>query len=421
MRLLQHALAAAAFLTATACVDSENTTAPPRAARTPSFNTTSVTELATGPWARIVDGQAGPGALYRLYIPRTWNGDAIYYAHGIRDVNSPVDLREDKFSPVRELLGAQGFAVAYSSWSANGMDFKDAAQRVHQMRGILAAELHRTPSRSFLLGHSMGGGVALETLQTYAGQYDGALLGCGMLGGPRVMIQYVGDVRVLFDVFYPGITPATQLTTPPDAPPVTLAQVTAAVQSNPSPLFLIASLVQTPLAWVPSGSLLNPSSTAFQTLVGSLYTALMQQIGGVDPFYDLTHGHAYFDNSMTMYSLRASPLIPAPVLQPMVDFANEAVARYSADPSAENFLDRYFTPSGDLRVPVLTLDNMWDPNMPTLHEMAFDKKVTAAGATQNLLHRFYPAYGHCVFPPAVEAQAFLDLVNWVTTGVKPTS
>ena len=77
---------------------------------------------ASGPWARIVEGQIGPGALYALYVPKAWNGDAIYYSHGVRDVDSPVDLRDqDSFFATRDLLGAQGFAIAYSSWSDNGV------------------------------------------------------------------------------------------------------------------------------------------------------------------------------------------------------------------------------------------------------------------------------------------------------------
>jgi pimeloyl-ACP methyl ester carboxylesterase len=418
MRFLHHVGTTTVLLGVVACADSNTITSPTAVA---SFNTTSVTEPGTGPWARIVDGKAGPGALYRLYIPRDWNGDAIYYAHGIRDVTSPVDLREDGFSAPRDSLGARGFAVAYSSWSANGLVFKDAAQRVHQMRGILTAELPHPAARSFLVGRSMGGGVALDVLQTYPGQYDGALLMCGMLGGPRPELQYYGDVRVLFDLFYPGVMPGTTILTPPEVPTPTLAQVIAAIQANPTPLYLIASLAQTPLPYRPIGNPLNPSSTASQDLVGSLYTALVAQYEGLEPFYELTHGHLFFDNSTTVYSLGANPLLPASTLEPVVAFANANVARYAADRSAVNFTEHNFTPTGDLRVPVLTLHSKWDPVNPTFHETILFEKALAAGTTQNLLQRLYPVYGHCALPTALQLKNFLDMVDWVTTGVKPAS
>lgn len=421
MRFLQHAVAAAALLTAAACVDSENATAPRRATRAPSFNTTSVTEPTTGPWARIVEGAIGPGALYALYIPRTWNGDAVHYVHGVGNPDEPVDLDDDAFAAIRDLLGAQGFAIAYSSWSANGMAVKDAAIRVHQLRGILAAELQQAPSRSFVLSSSLGGAIALDLLQTYPAQYDGALLVCGMVGGPALEIQWAGNVRALFDLFYPGALPGSVTAFPPGAPPVTLSQVAAAVQSNPTPLFLIASLTQTPLAYRPLGSPLNPSSIAFQTLVGSLFGPLSLHSRLVNNTNDLAHGHPYFDNSATTYSLGANPLLPASVLQPLVDLANANVGRYAADAAGRNFMDHLPAPTGELRVPVLTLHNTWDPAMPLLHETTLYEKVAAAGATQNLLQRLYPAYGHCTIPAAVLAQNFSDMVNWVTTGVKPAS
>ena len=421
MRFLQHAVAAAALLTAAACVDSDNGATAPRVSSTPNFNTTSVTEPATGPWARIVEGAIGPGALYALYIPRTWNGDAVHYAHGVGDPNEPVDLNDNAFSAIRDILGAQGFAIAYSSWSANGMDVKDAAIRVHQLRGILAGELQKTPSRSFLLSSSLGGAVALDLLQTYPVQYDGALLVCGMVGGPALEIQWAGNVRVLFDLFYPGALPGSASAMPPDAPPVTLSQVAAAVQSNPTPLFLIASLTQTPLAYVPVGNPLNPSSTAFQTLVGSLFGPLSLHSRLVNNLNDLAHGHAYFDNSATTYSLGQNPVLPASVLQPLADLANANVGRYAMDAAGRTFMEHFPAPTGDLRVPVLTLHNTWDPAMPLLHEKALYEKTVAAGETRNLLQRLYPAYGHCTIPAAVLAQNFSDMVNWVTTGVKPAS
>ena len=384
-----------------------------------TFNTTSVTEPATGPWARIVEGKVGPGAQYALYIPRTWNGDAVYYVHGVRNVDAPVDLNDDPFPALRDLLGAQGFAGAYSSWSENGMAVKDAAIRVHQLRGILTAELSALPSRSFLVSRSAGGAPALKLLETYPGQYDGALVMCGMVGGVLMETQYTGNVRVLFDALYPGALPGTVLSDPP-TPPLTLAQVSAVVQPDPTGLFVIASLAQTPLPYVPVGSPLNPTSTAFQTLVASLYGALSLQSRFFANGIDLAHGMS-FDNSTTTYSLVPNPLLPESVLQPEVDFVNATVARYTTDVSAGNYVERYYTPTGDLRVPVITLHNTWDPAIPAFAETAFYQKVLAAGATGNLLQRLYPTFGHCAIPTAVQAQNFLDLVNWVTTGLKPPS
>ena len=384
MRYLQLS-STAVCLAAAACADSRNTPTAPRLAA--SFSTSNSTEPGTGPWARIVEGEAGPGALYSLYIPRDWNGDAIYFVHGVRDPALAVTLDDSAFAAIRDAISPQGFAIAFSSWSRNGEAWKDGTQRVHQLRGLLAAQLGHSPSRSFLMGSSMGSGIALRVLQTYPGQYDGALLLCGGVGGMNLENQYAGNVRVLFDAFYPGALPGSAYWYPPGIPPVTLAQVQAAVQSNPTPLYVIASLTQTPLPYVPIGNPLNPTSNAFRTLLASLWTPLRQHSMLINDLVDLVHGHSFFDNNATTYALGSNPLLPASQLQPLVDFANAHVARYTADPSALNYVEHYFTLTGELPAPVLTLHNPYDPGMPLFHETTLYANVAAAGATQNLLQR----------------------------------
>ena len=88
-------------------------------------------------------------------------------------------------------------------------------------------------------------------------------------------------------------------------------------------------------------------------------------------------------------------------------------------PSAVNYLTQNFTPSGKLRVPLLTVHNRWDPAVPMLHEIELAKIVQAAGTSGMLLQRTVPSYGHCAVPAPVLVGAFTDLVGWVNTGVKP--
>jgi predicted esterase len=381
---------------------------------------TSVVTPSVGPWARVVEGETGPGSRYALYIPLDWNGAAVFYAHGVRDADSPVDLRDqDQFYAIRDDLGTRGFAFAYSSFSENGFAVKDGAQRTHQLRGVLAGQLPTPPQRSFLIGHSLGAGVALALAESYPAQYDGALLMCGMVGGSLVQTQYLGHVRALFDAYYPGALPGNVLGVPPGTV-VTIPQVAAAVQSNPAALFAIASIAQTPLPFVPIGNPTDPASPAFQTMVGSLFGALSFHARGINNVVELTHGFSPFDNATTVYALGA-PILPAPVLQPLVNFANANVVRYEMDPAARQYLERHFTPTGDLRIPVLTLHNTWDPAVPLFHEAELLSRAQSAGATGNLLQRTVPSFGHCAIPAALAVQNFLDLVGWEASGVKPAA
>jgi pimeloyl-ACP methyl ester carboxylesterase len=416
-------LAAASLLSFLACSDQAPVAPPAANADRPALQVTSDVVPAAGPWARVIEGETGPGSLYAMYIPRDWNGDAVVYAHGFRDAWSQVDLRDqDGLFAMRDQLGALGFAVAYSSYSMNGFAIKDGAQRTHQLRGLLASALNRQPTRTFLAGHSLGAAVALSLAEGYPEQYDGALLMCGMVGGSRVQTDYLGHVRALFDHHFPGRLPGNALSYP-TGQVVTLPQVVTAVQSNPMGLFAIASTAQTPLPYVPVGNVMDPSSPAFQTMVGSLFGALNFHSRGIENILELTHGKSPFGNIDTQYAI-GTAVLPASFTSPLealVAASNAGVARYTMAQSAESYLEHNFTPSGDLRIPVVTVHNAWDPGVPAFHEQALLEKVGAAGATGMLKQRTLPSFGHCNIPTPYAVQSLTDLVSWATTGVKPAS
>ena len=413
-------LAAASLLTLAACADSAPTGPSDAALKR------TTTEPATGPWAQVITGETGPGSLYALYIPTSWNGDAVFYAHGIRPPQEPVSLRDqDQVYAVRDALGAMGYAVAYSSYSENGLAIKDGAQRTHQLRGLLASALKGQPDESFLIGHSMGALIAQNLAERFPNQYDGSLLVCGMLGGTPLQLEYIGNVRALFDFYYPGILPGSVIEVPAGSSltPALQAQIIGAIVANPSGLFAIASTAQTPLAFVPTANpadWANPGSVAFQTLVGSLLNALGYQLLGANDVLDRTHGKSPFDNSETVYTVGTvvGPF-PAPLIGARVAASNAGVARFEMPPSAENFLERYYVPTGELRDPTITMHALFDPLVPYFHEVVFNQRVAAAGASSLLLHRPVPAYGHCAIPAGAVVQSFVDLATWVETGVRP--
>lgn len=431
MRFNTLPLLTAAVLATAACTDGSAVGPAP----TPGLAAASVTTPGTGPWSRVVEGETGPGSLYALYIPRTWNGEAIYYAHGIRPPVpfAPIALNDqDNFFEVRDALGALGYAFAYSSFSENGLAVKDGAQRTHQLRGLLASELSTQPRRNYVAGYSLGALVALEMAERFSTQYDGVLAMCGMVGGTPRELQYVGDVRALFDHYYPGVMPGNVISVPeiPLTIPEVQARVIAAITPTPTNpgaplgLFAIASTAQTPLAYAPIGSLGDPTSTAFQSLVGSLITALYYQLLGTNDVLGRTHDHSPFDNRGTTYTM-GTPAVPSaalvPLISSMIAGSNVGVARYDITPDAQNYLSHNYAPTGNLQIPVVSVHNFWDPLVPFFHEQALAAAATSAGSTGNLLQRGVPNYGHCNFPTPLVVSSFQTLANWVATGVKPAS
>jgi len=395
-RIAQLALAAG-LLSVAACKDNWPTT-PVGVSSAPAGRSITPT------WEKTVTGTTGEGAQYSVFVPANWNGDVVYYAHGIKDVAEPIALPVTTgFPEFRDSLGVMGYAVATSSFSENGWAVQDGMQKTHQLRGIFAS-IAGNPRRSFIAGHSMGGLITVALAEKFPQQYDGALAMCGVLGGTKFQIDYVGHTRALFDFFYPGALPGDAAHVAPDVDvnQDILTPAIGAIGANPMNALALASITQTPL----------PFANGLE-LGESLLTALTGHAAGFNDAISRTHGHPLFDNRTTEYT----GAISAPVLQAI----NAGVERFDAAPDALRALDQYYEPSGELSVPLLLLSTSRDPVLPAFHQIAYTNAVAANGNADLLAHRIIDRYGHCNFTPAELGAAFADIVKWVELGIKPTS
>jgi len=355
---------------------------------------------APGAADEVVDGRLGPGALYRLVRPTHWNGRLVVYAHGYVTRSLPVTLPAEA-DLVIGLLVPQGFAVAYSSYSENGWAVKDGAQRTHQMIGAFTARFG-APSRTYIGGASMGGLIAIKLVEQHAGAFDGIVAACAAAGGTRQQYDYLANTRALFDATYPGVLPGDAAAVPPgtDIPTAIVQPALLAMQTNPTGALVIAAIDQTPA----------PFSNAAE-LAESITTALS---GHALSFVDLVpelHGKKYFDNRDVLYTGALSPLVLAGI--------NATVDRFVASPSALNYMEMYYEPSGDLEIPMLMLSTSRDPVLPGFHQESYLNRVSANGQSDWLVQRTVDRYGHCNFTPDELADAFTDLVAWVELGIKP--
>ena len=359
-------------------------------------------------WSRVVEGETGPGSRYALYMPTEWNGTVVYYAHGIKPAFAPVELPTgDGFPAVRDALGARGYAVAYSSFSENGWAQKDGVQRTHQLRGLFTSAF-QAPSRSLLMGTSLGGLVVQQLAEQHPGQYDGVLAMCAPLGGTSTELAYIADVRVLFDFFYPGVVPGTVLDVPPgvDFDRDVMPRVIAAVMARPEGLGTIARMAQTPLA----------GDTPTELLTSLIY-ALKYDFIGIDDFLGRTHGHSMYDNAATAYAAAAPGLLP----DALVAAVNAGVGRFTSTPDADAYLEKYFQPTGRLAIPTITLHTTRDPLVPFFHEARFGGSVTAAGSAGRLLQRTVPGFGHCAFTTEQMVDGLESLARWAESGLRPAA
>lgn len=384
------AVRVAGFLLLTACGDGIDA---------PGMPTALVPDATSG--ATILDGSIGPGALYRLSRPANWNGNLLLYAHGYVSPDQPVALPPEGDQFIAQ-FGAQGVAVAFSSFSGNGWTVKDGAQRTHQLLGTFTSRFGQ-PSRIYIGGASMGGLIAIKLAEAYPGTFAGVLSACAVAGGTRRLFEYHSHVRALFDVLYPGVLPGNAAFLPPSTDVNTgiVLPALAAMTANPTPVSYLAVIDQAPLPYA------NPAE-----LVQSIVTALGAHAGDLADAV-LTKGKPYFDNQGTVYS---SAFLPPALLAAI----NAGIGRFSASPAALNGLDHNYTPSGDLRMPMVMLSDARDPVVPGFNQASYLAAVTAQGASNLLVQRQVPVFGHCIFTPTEIGTAFTDLVLWVQFGIKPT-
>ena len=350
---------------------------------------------------QTIDGVTADGALYRFLVPSSWNGQLVVYAHGYVSAGDPIALPNTPIEQAAfQVITSQGFAVAMSSYAENGWAVKNGAQTTHQLRGLFAARVSN-PTRTYLVGTSEGGLIALDLTEGYPGQYDGTLSICGVVGGTPLTFQHNGDGRVLFDYFFPGVLPGDLLHMPnldfsPGSPTynAVLNALVAGFFAPGQPTLQFANVAGLP------GSNVNEIIFSGLTLVGG-YTAINELL-------QRTNGHNFYDNTKTVYSGSANDAA-----------LNAGVQRYSADQAGTNYVAHYYDPNGYLRIPTLTLHTTQDPTVAFSQEAHYAAMVAGAGNSDFLVQQSVNRYGHCNVKPEEILNSFQGLFLWVNYGIKP--
>lgn len=350
------------------------------------------------------------GAQYAMFLPAPWNGRLVLYAHGFIDPEAPIALPDVAPADVaawvvelRETLLAAGYAVAYSSYAENGWAVKDGAERTHELRDLFIARFG-LPIDVYVMGRSLGALITVMLAEKFPAFYQGALALCGPVGGGRLEIDYVGNVRVLFDYFYPGVIPGDAVNVPPmeftpDSPLV--KEIIAAILADPISAIKLASVDQVKLPYTTPGQLIN-----------SIVRVLGYHVRGTNDLLERTQGAVPFGNVDLRYTGLGLLLNPA---------VNAGVQRVRAAAEGTRYLNDFYQPRGTLTAPLLTLHTTMDPDVPFVHEAALAKIVAAAKTSQFLAQQSVVRYGHCNVSPAEVVRTFSRLVHWAENGVKPAS
>jgi hypothetical protein len=406
---------------------------------------------------RHESGVLGPGALYKLWVPpaalwQATGNSLVLYVHGYVTTAQQVALPTD-LGAFRDSLLLKGFAIAYSSFSENGWAVKDGVIRTRQLLGYVKGKYGK-PGKTFLVGASEGGIISLMLTEKNHNLFDGTLSICSLLGGAQMEMDYMLNVRVLFDYFFRG--QLRQLALPGSVAEkldaalgdralaatgegsglpadgngfalyVAPTLIFLLMNSPPEWIFAMATMTvdEKPLFNWPPAMFVQPSFIS--ELAVTIAAALWYNIYGTADLLGRTHDHVMVDNMDSKY---ASPLM----LRPQIAVLNTAIERLSARPDALKYLEHWYQPSGKLRIPVVTLHTTRDPIVSIHHEYAF-RDLVGSVRSEYLAQFVSPGFGHCelleyvghplyfrenpVFALQVEA-AFNYLVAWSASGQKP--
>jgi pimeloyl-ACP methyl ester carboxylesterase len=338
-------------------------------------------------------------AIYRICRPPWWwpnNGDLVIWAHGYVDPALPVQIPEDQLCMdnglcIPDLVNYLGYNFATTSYATNGLAVLPGIDDVVELVSLYTEEFG-VPDHVLIVGASEGGLVTTLAVERYPGVFDGGLATCGPIGNFQKQINYMGDFRVVFDYFFPGLIPGSPVDIPPDLIPLWDGYYHQNVEpvvfgrSNRSPL---QQLFKVTKAAYDRGDKLATMQISVEDL-------LWYDVNSTNNATDVLGGQP-FDNTNRVYrgSLDDAAL-------------NAGVSRFAADLAAKREIQAHYQTTGILSKPLVTLHTTLDQQVPYWHEALYLQKTKASGAWPTF-HEEYPptqGYGHCMFGTADVLGAF---------------
>ena len=226
--------------------------------------------------------------------------------------------------------------------------------------------------------------------------FSGGVAACGPVGDFRRQVNYWGDFRVLFDLYFPGLLPPSAVNVPQSVrdqwESVYVPRITMAFAARPAALDQLLRVSHAPF---------DPANadTKVATALGLLWYDAFATMDAT-----ATLGGQPFDNTTRLYTGSGNDFL-----------LNLLVKRYRANPLALQEMESDYQTSGRLAVPLVTLHTTGDPIVPYGHEPLYSLKALLGGSA--LLHANLPVarYGHCTFEPA-EAVVALGLLVLAVEG-----
>ena len=322
-------------------------------------------------------------APYRIDVPAGWRGGLIVLFHGY------VISGEKRSEPYPALTGtalflARGYAVIQSGYSRQGWAVAEARADTRALRDVFERRFGR-PGRTYAVGYSMGGHLALATVEQEAARYDGALSLCGAnMPTTSLLNKAVADLAAAQSLF------------PNTIPDLNAADAPALMDGQPLQKAIAGNLAAAAqLATFTGFRAANLHETLW------LFYAVVRELNA-------RAGGFPGDNRQTLYRGFGD------------DRAfNDRVKRYAGSRVAAGYIRAHSTLTGRLRDPVVLLSNAYDDVVSVSTQHVYPGLVRRAGRSDRLTLLPSVGEGHCRFN-AEQIGAAFDRLRRQAEGPLPT-
>jgi pimeloyl-ACP methyl ester carboxylesterase len=377
---------------------------------------------------RVSTGALPDGTAYRIDVPDPWNGVLLigldYAAGAARPSDTTLALL------------ARGYAMAGTTRLVTGWAVDQSI--ANQLATIdLVVKTYGKPTRTIVLGSSLGAHTGAATIQAHPDRFDGAVLMCGGLAGTVGLWNSKLDALfVAKTLLAPNDTTLPVIGIPADfattARPAWLKAL-AAAQETPqgrARIALAAVLAQLP-TWSdprkpqPSASdLAGLQAGLYDSLAGGPLPTVGQAMSSRNEIERRSGGNistnAGVDYARLLAQVSGGDLVRELYRQAGIDLAADLetlrrAPRVTADPKALSWTVSG-TWDGKLAMPVLTLNGVGDNISPVSGQQAYEAAVRAAGRQEMLRQVYTNTAGHCGFSAAETVAAVETLTARLKTG-----
>ena len=335
------------------------------------------------------EGLQDSGSIYRICLPEDvpYIGKLVIWAHGFQDAGTPVEIPEDQMNfgdlSIPGVVTSLGFGFATNSYSKTGLAIVQGSNDIMDLVEIYE-EMVGEPEKVFLTGASEGGIITALLIEQYPDIFEAGLALCGPVGDFPFQINYFGDARATFQVFFPYLIPGD----PFDPPQWLVDNWKDYYDTKVKPKVLSPSNRDKLNQWVRVANLPFDAENYLETVEVSVQDVLRYSVVNLKDA-EATLGGFPFENRWKWYRGSKNDLL-----------LNLIVPRRNAHPDALAEMKTNYNTAGELASPLITMHTLRDQQIPYIHEVFYNLKTLFRGSflTEHInipIDRFE----HCNFTP----------------------